>query len=134
MWRLADAYHKGQHTVQMGSNTNRVDYSYAGNVADAHILAADRLQSPTSDTVAGQVFFITDGDPIPYWNFPRLVWKEMGDDGSKKVTVLPRMVCLILAFFVELWCSFTGGVPQFRRFGVMYATSEQWYNIEKVRR
>lgn len=32
----------------MGNNTNLVDYCYVGNVADAHILAADRLAALAS--------------------------------------------------------------------------------------
>ena len=34
---------QGQHKVQIGDNKNLVDWAYAGNIADAHILAADRL-------------------------------------------------------------------------------------------
>ena len=136
MWRLADAYNKGQHKYQMGNNKNLVDYSYVGNVADAHILAADRLQetfsSPTGvDDVSGQAFFITDGKPRPYWDFPRMVFRELGDDGQG-IVELPKWLCLILAFFSELWASIFGGLPGFPRFIVIIATQEQWFNIDKV--
>jgi hypothetical protein len=137
MWRLAEAYKKGQHKYQMGNNTNLVDYCYVGSVADAHILAADRLaalaSSPpsTADDVSGQVFFVTDGKPRPYWNFPHMVFKQLGHDG-KDFVVLPKLLCLFLAFFSELWASIFGGPAAFPRFIVIIATQEQWYNIDKV--
>ena len=120
----------------MGDNTNLVDYSYVGNIADAHVLAADRLTaasiSQTSvDGVSGQAFFLSDGKPRPYWDFPRLVWKLLGDDG-KNVVVLPRWLCFIVAFFAEFLSNFSGKAPTFSRFAVAYSTTEQWYNIDKV--
>lgn len=133
MWRIADAYNKGQHTVQMGNNTNLVDVAYAGNVADAHLLAADGLASD-SGRIAGEAFFVTNGTPVPYWNFPRMVWKELGDDGRKKITVLPKFICLLIAFIMELWCAIVGGKPPFRTFDVKFTTCEQWYNIGKAQK
>ncbi|KAK0502013.1 hypothetical protein EDD18DRAFT_1317386 [Armillaria luteobubalina] len=43
MWRVAKLYDDGQHNVQIGDNTNLVDYLYAGSAAQAHVLAADCL-------------------------------------------------------------------------------------------
>jgi sterol-4alpha-carboxylate 3-dehydrogenase (decarboxylating) len=139
MWRLAQTYEKKQHKYQMGDNSNKVDYSYVGNIADAHILAADRIcstfvydaPSPPQDHVSGEVFFLSDGVPRPYWDFPRLVWKHLGDDG-KDVVVLPRWLCFVFAFFSEMSCKIFGGNPSFPKFAINYATREQWYSIEKV--
>lgn len=118
----------------MGDNTNLVDYTYVGNVADAHLLAADRIcSSVTSVTskISGQVFFITDGKPRPYWDFPRMVFRMLGDDGNEIVT-LPYLVCLVLAFMSEVWAKVFGGPPGFPMFIVKLATLEQWFNIDKV--
>lgn len=134
MWRLTQAYQKGQHKYQMGDNTNLVDYSYVGNIADAHILAADRLiaASPSSpDPVSGEAFFLSDGRPRPYWEFPRLVWKLLGDEG-KDTVVISTWLCFVIAFFAELMGKLSGKTPAFSRFNVAYSTTEQWYNIDKV--
>jgi len=48
---------------QMGYNDKLFDWTYVGNVSDAHLLAADHL-SRNTDGVAGEVFFITNGQPI----------------------------------------------------------------------
>jgi sterol-4alpha-carboxylate 3-dehydrogenase (decarboxylating) len=132
MWRLAVAYNTGRNNMQMGDNTNLVDMAYAGNVADAHILAADRLRSDSADLVAGQIFFISNGGPVPYWNFPRMVWREMGDDGKKKITVLPKLLLFIIAYVLEFWYGIRGLEPPFRVFDVTFTTTEQWFNIDKV--
>ena len=117
----------------MGNNTNLVDYSYVGNVADAHLLAADCLAGPVSasNTVAGQVFFITDGKPRPYWDFPRLVFGLLGDDG-KNITTLPYLLCVFMAFLSEVAARIFGGPPGFPMFIVKLATLEQYFNIDKV--
>lgn len=134
MWRLADAYNNGRNTMQMGDNTNRVDFAYAGNVADAHILTADRLKSDSADLVAGQIFFISNGTPLPYWNVPRMIWREMGDDGKKNVTAIPKLIMLIIAYILEFWYGIMGGEPPVRVFDVQFTTTEHWYNIDKARK
>jgi sterol-4alpha-carboxylate 3-dehydrogenase (decarboxylating) len=132
MWRMADAYKRGRNAMQMGDNTNLVDFAYVGNVADAHVLAADCLCSERADLVAGQIFFITNGTPLPYWDVSRMVWKEMGDEGNQKVIVLPKTLLLAIAYVLELWCWIIGVEPPLRAFHVQFATTEQWYNIDKV--
>lgn len=98
----------------MGNNANRADFVYAGNVADAHVLAADRLRSDVAHLVAGHVFFITNGDPVPYWNVPRMVWKEMGDDGKKAITAPPKILLLVVAYALEFWYGLVDMEPPFR--------------------
>lgn len=133
IWRLAKVLNDGQQNVQIGDNSNLVDYLYAGNAADAHVLAAERLfDAPL--TVAGEVFFITNGSPMRQWDFSRMVWRELGDDGSKTAIVIPRSIGLILATLAELWCRITGTKTEFNRFSVRYVTATQWYNIDKAKK
>ncbi len=84
------------------------------------------------ETVAGQIFFITNGQPIPQWTFNRLIFKELGDDGSKKIVIIPRALALFLAMITELVCKITGKKSEFNLFNVRFATAVQWYNIDKV--
>lgn len=131
MWRLAKVLEDGQHTVQIGDNTNLIDYVYARNAAHAHVLAADGLfEKP--DLVAGQVFFITNGTPRPPWDFNRMVWKGLGDDSTNRITTIPRIVGFLFALIAELWCSLTGTKTGFTIFSLRYITGTQWYSIEKV--
>ncbi|KAJ7141330.1 3-beta hydroxysteroid dehydrogenase/isomerase [Mycena epipterygia] len=82
IWRLAEVYEKKQYNMQIGDNTKLVDYAaYVRNVAHAHVLAWTKLISQP-ELVYGQAFIITNGEPVPQWDFARLIWKELGDDGK----------------------------------------------------
>ena len=140
--RLATVLQNKQHTIQLGDNTNLVDWVYAGNVADAHILAADRLPQAgslgvvTTHPVAGQVFFITNAAPLPGWDFSRKVWRALGaapaDLDPRNVVKIPTWLALCLAFVIENVCKILGKRTEFSVYAVRYATTTQWYSIEKV--
>ena len=105
-----------------------------GNVADAHVLAADKLalNSPDRDTVSGQAFFITDGKPSAHKQYTQVVWKIMGAkiDNPKRI---PYFICWIVAYLNEFkWRVFGGLRPALTLYIMRQATTEQWYSCEKV--
>jgi sterol-4alpha-carboxylate 3-dehydrogenase (decarboxylating) len=54
----------------IGSGENLFDLTYAGNVADAHVAAADALLAKgLAAPAAGRAFFITNGDPWRWWGY-----------------------------------------------------------------
>ncbi|KAJ9096784.1 hypothetical protein QFC21_005055 [Naganishia friedmannii] len=219
----------GQTRFQIGSNDNLFDWTYVGNVAHAHLLAADKLgssvtpddftyplpdvclstgdhrvptsrakplgpstaagssfeaneeeqtaakeykrskdlkddqeadlrpvlrtkmdqfssvvseqdPSTTSSTetskdcqVAGQAFFITNCEPMYFWDFARQVWKSMGHVSPSTIT-LPASVGIVLATLAEMWSKFSGKEAGFTRFRVKFATQKRYYNAERARR
>ncbi|GAB0489237.1 hypothetical protein MMPV_000454 [Pyropia vietnamensis] len=64
---IVDKAASGKLKYIIGSGTNRFDWTYAGNVAQAHEMAALAL-TPTSP-LAGSVYFITNDDPRSFWGF-----------------------------------------------------------------
>jgi len=64
--RLLDRGRK-QQLRKVGTCTNIVDISYVENVAEAHILAADNLES--SQTASGKAYFISQGTPVNLWQW-----------------------------------------------------------------
>ncbi|GJE87316.1 C-3 sterol dehydrogenase [Phanerochaete sordida] len=143
MHRLDTILKQGQHKVQIGNNKNLVDWAYAGNVADAHLLAADRLPAPDAadasmpHAVAGHAFFVTNGSPLPNWDFTRMVWRALGapprDLDPRNVTVLPRWLALSIARVAQAVCRLLGTSTELTVFAVQYSTATQWYNIDKAR-
>jgi len=239
------AYEQGQTSVQIGDNNNLFDWTYVGNVARAHLIAADKLDTPppalplselekqptsadevpplsdaeikllshtvlpiglTAKThriptcearplgpyvtlppngekiaaafedpdspvtprpvmrtrfdplsepslkrakvfnpdsnplqVAGQVFFITNGEPIYFWDMPRMVWNELdkyfpGKRTPKSAFKMSKSLGMAAAWGSE-WFGYLRGVdPVFTRFRVTFITATRWYNIEKARR
>ena len=54
---------------RVGDGSNLVDSIYVDNAADAHLLAADRLDAKrTQSPPAGRAYFISQDDPRPLWD------------------------------------------------------------------
>jgi sterol-4alpha-carboxylate 3-dehydrogenase (decarboxylating) len=122
---------------QIGDNTNLFDWTYVDNVVHAHVLAADKLG--TSRDVAGQVFHITNGEPLPFWDFPRMVWSRLAEAGvepvpTKRTICLPRMIGFLIAIIMEFLALFTRKEPTFTRFRVTYCCVDRYHDIEKARK
>ena len=121
--------------MQIGSNENLFDWTYIENAAHAHVLAADRLSPshPKHTSVAGEAFFVSNGEPWRYWDFPRALWREAGHIPGK-VTVIPRAVAYVLAAIMEFVCWLRGTEPTLTRFRVHYMCATRYCNIEKARK
>ncbi|KAJ7690078.1 hypothetical protein B0H17DRAFT_1134564 [Mycena rosella] len=99
------SWKRGTVHVQLGNSKNLCDKTYVGNVAHAILLASDKLSDPAAvDQVAGQIFFITNNDPRPFWDFMRSLWAGFDaifpDRATKKRSpvVIPRSLALVLAY------------------------------------
>lgn len=84
----------------------------------------------------GEAFFITNGQPIPFWDFPRALWYHYNGhvDSPESIVVLSLTFALILACLAELFSKLTGRPVQFTRYRVTYTACDRYYNIEKARR
>ncbi len=51
---------------RIGRQDKLIDSTYVDNAAEAHLLAADRLSN--SSPVAGNVYFVSNGEPRPIWD------------------------------------------------------------------
>ncbi|KAH9846100.1 C-3 sterol dehydrogenase [Lenzites betulinus] len=219
---LFQAWQRGQSHIQVGDNTNLFDWTYVGNCAYAHLLAADKLMPPSAEEsarmkeslkvalpyieattkrhwiptskcrplgpyvtpppnadellanwndpnyepdvlrpavrskfdqyseaalaraetdplqVAGQVFFITNGEPTGFWDLPRVVYRFFDDHfqrpNTKRRLVLPQSIGLILGSAAEWWAWLRGKEPGFTRYRVTYSCAWRCFNIEKARR
>jgi sterol-4alpha-carboxylate 3-dehydrogenase (decarboxylating) len=141
---LLKAYEKGQTRFQLGENENLFDTTYVGNVAYAHILAAvalmdtHRLSALPLDyeKVDGEAFFITNGQPVYFWDFVRMVWAEAGDKTEPgQVWVIGKDTGLMLASMVEWAFWFVGGrTPNLTRQKIRYSSMTRFYCIDKARR
>ncbi|KAJ1926770.1 erg26, C-3 sterol dehydrogenase [Tieghemiomyces parasiticus] len=81
-----NALAKRANLFQIGSNRTIVDFTYVTNVAHAHLLAAERL--PKFEAVAGEAFFITNDNPILFWDQMRALWSLVGAT-TRPVVVIP---------------------------------------------
>lgn len=90
-------------------------------------------ESDESLAVAGQAFFITNGEPIAFWDFARAVWFEYNGHVPKYTIALPVPIGLGIASIGEGIGWLSGKTPNLTRGKVVYSTVNRYYNIEKVR-
>lgn len=88
----------GKMKYVLGSGANMCDFTYAGNIAHAHLLAADALAGPKC-ALAGQAYFITNQEPRPFWTMMGDVCEGLGY--ARPRIHLPFLLVLLIAFVFE---------------------------------
>ncbi|KAI9838637.1 MAG: hypothetical protein M1819_004951 [Sarea resinae] len=139
---ILKAYRKGQTGFQLGDNDNLFDFTYVGNVAHAHVLAAIALLNTYARSTApldhervdGEAFFVTNDSPVYFWDFPRMVWKAAGDKTGTNVWTIPKDTGLKIATILEWLFWFVGKTPNLTRKQVRYSCMTRYYNIDKAKR
>ncbi|GMI64421.1 reticulon 20 [Hibiscus trionum] len=74
---LANLAKFGLEKFITGSGENMSDFTYVENVAHAHICAAETIDS-RAVSVAGKAFFITNLEPVMFWEFVSLILEGLG--------------------------------------------------------
>ncbi|PNH01364.1 Sterol-4-alpha-carboxylate 3-dehydrogenase, decarboxylating [Tetrabaena socialis] len=87
----------GKMKYVLGSGRNECDFTYAGNVAHAHLLAAAALRPGSA--VAGKPYFITNGEPKRFWGMMGDMCEGLGY-GRPRIH-LPYLLVLMLAMVFE---------------------------------
>lgn len=122
----------GQARFQLGDNSNLFDFTYITNAADAHILAAQALLGDKSDKVQGEPFFVSNDEPIYFWDFARAVWAHAGYYCLAPWKI-PKELSLVLASLAEWYSRLMGREPGFTKARVMYACVSRYYSIERAK-
>ncbi len=125
----------GKLKFRIGMTDKLSDFTYIENLTDALIAADERLTGPSS-TVAGQAYFITNGEPMAFWDFVSAVADACGY--AKPTKRMPFAVAYAVASVVEgldtLRGGTFGGEGKLSRFSVRYLCTHHWFRIDKARR
>jgi len=141
---IIDLYWKGQSRFQLGSNTSKFDMVYVSNVADAHVQLAFAMvreaENPALDgpPIAGEAFFITNGQPMLFWDVMRLVWRAAGDETRiEDVWIVPLWLAYTIAFVAEwvVWLITLGTrMPSINKRAVDHCSIEMTFSIDKAKK
>ena len=128
---------KGQLRVQIGRGIWLSDYTYVTNMTDAVLLADDALAKDGLNSIAaGQAYFITNGEPMPFWDFIRKVAARLGFPPIKYRA--PKSLIYAIAAVKEGIDTLKGGTLNaedgFTRFAIRYMCTHHYFSIEKARR
>lgn len=83
--------------------------------------------------IAGQAFFITNGEPVYFWDFAKTVWRGLGHVPPYTIAI-PAAIGLLLATLAEMFSKLMGKEAGFTRFRVSQSVQNRYYDIEKSRR
>lgn len=141
--KMITALRKGQSKFQIGDNNNLFDFTYVENVAHGHLLAVQALLHSHSmlpripldtEKVDGEAFFITNGQPVYFWDFARAVWRAGGDTlPLSGVWHLSQDFAWAIGGILEWGFWVLGKTPNLTRQQVRYSTMTKYHSIEKAR-
>ena len=138
---MVEAAASGKYKYQVGDGNSPFDWTYVGNAAQAHILAALALVkaglfSQHIDGVDGEAFLVTNDEPMPFWKFARALGAAAGYPTKEKIRVIPRTVGLTMAIIAEwlVWMtSFGRRKSNITRHGIRFSTMTRTFRIDKAR-
>ena len=116
---------------RVGHTRKLVDFTYIENAAQAHLLAGDRL-SPGSP-IAGKAFFISQGEPVPLWDFINRILK------AAHLPTVSRSISPASAYAAGWFCEILyrtlrlRGEPPITRFLAEELATSHWFNIAAAR-
>lgn len=117
----------------VGDAGNLVDISYIDNVAEAHVLAAENLNSATA-TAAGNAYFISQGEPVKLWDWINQLFERLDiPPVKKKMSFTKAYAAGTLMEGIYMWFGLTGEPPMTRFLAEQLARSH-WFSIARARR
>jgi nucleoside-diphosphate-sugar epimerase len=117
---------------RIGRANKLVDSIYIDNAADAHLLAADRLDP--GSPIAGRTYFLSNGEPLPTWD---LINRILACGGVPPVTrAVPTALAVGFGAVIETAYSLLGltGEPPMTRFLAHELSTAHWFDISAARR
>ena len=126
---MYDLIAKGETNFVVGDGNNLYDFMYIDNAVDAHILAAENLL--TTKTASGQAFFISNQEPVYFWDFMAYVWAQFGHVPKYKIHI-PMMLAYVVAWLLEIITWITGSAATLDRGSVQDGVKSHFSNNDKA--
>jgi len=116
----------------VGNGKNLADTIYIDNAADAHILAANKLDE--TPRISGNIYFISQGEPILLWNMINAILKAAGLDPVKG-SISKQTAWLMGAAFEFFYKTFQiNKEPPMTRFVADELATSHWFDISAAKR
>lgn len=123
---------QGKLKRAIGNRDKLSDFTYVSNLVDAVVMASEKL-GPNSP-VSGQAYFITNGEPMAFFDFIEKVLVELGYEPIKGK--IPYWVAYAAAAIAEGIDTLKGGTLNaengLTRFAVRYMVTHHYYSIDKA--
>lgn len=123
---------RANRLFRIGRRNPLIDLTYIDNAAAAHLLAADRLD--VGSPIAGKVYFIAQGEPVPLWDMVDRFLAVAGLPPVKRT--VPKGLAVAIGRGLEaVYRTFhLPGEPRMTRFLAHELSTAHWYNLDAARR
>ncbi|KAF5748373.1 hypothetical protein HS088_TW04G00326 [Tripterygium wilfordii] len=134
---LVSAARAGKAKFIIGDGNNVYDFTYVENVAHAHICAERALASEgqVSKNAAGEPYFVTNMEPIKFWEFTSLVLEGLGYERPR--IKIPAFAVMPIAHVVEWMYKLFGRygmkVPQLTPSRIRLLSCSRSFDCSKAR-
>ncbi|XP_059450393.1 3beta-hydroxysteroid-dehydrogenase/decarboxylase [Corylus avellana] len=134
---LVSAARAGKSKFIIGDGNNIYDFTYVENVAHAHVCAERALASEgkVAEKAAGQAYFVTNMEPIKFWEFISLI---LGGLGYERPSIkIPAFVMMPIAHLVDCTYRLLGPygmkVPQLTPSRIKLLSCSRSFNCSKAK-
>lgn len=143
--RMVDNAKTGRNKVRVGDGKNLFDFTYLGNCAYAHVLAAKALVEidpaapppPADKRVDGEVFVVTNDEHISFWEFVYAVGDAAGYPTKREeIWQVPAALFFAVVVVVEwaVWAISLGRrESSLNRKMVRYLSMTRTFDISKIK-
>ncbi|KAK4546045.1 hypothetical protein LTR36_002182 [Oleoguttula mirabilis] len=128
---MHDLIAKKETNFIVGDGDNIYDFMYIDNAVDAHVLAIENLLS--SGTAAGHAFFISNQEPVYFWDFLAAIWAQFGHVPSVRVHI-PMPIAWAAGYAFEWYTWLTGAAATMDTGSVKDGVRTAYSNNEKAKR
>jgi len=122
----------GKLKFEVGPGTHLSDFTYIDNLTDALLAAGERL-GPESP-IAGQAYFVTNGEPMGFFAFIKQILAEL--DLPPIRGRVPYALAYSVAALAEAWDTLKGGTLNaedgMSRFAIRYLCTHHYFDISKA--
>jgi sterol-4alpha-carboxylate 3-dehydrogenase (decarboxylating) len=124
----------GSLRLGVGRDRRLSDFTYIDNLVDALVLADRRLAEDA--TLGGRAWFVTNGEPMSFWDFVDRVLVAIGQPPTKgRIPFGMAYAAAALAEGAKALLGTDGGPEDgFTRFAVRYMCTHHYFSIERARR
>lgn len=125
---------QGKLSRCVGNRDKLSDFTYISNLTDA-VLAAEQRLAPGA-AACGQVYFVTNGEPMAFFDFVDMLLAQAGYPTIKGK--VPYWLAYSVAAIAEGIDTLKGGTLNaedgMTRFAIRYMVTHHYYSIEKAKR
>ncbi len=122
---------KAEKLWRIGSENKLIDTVYIDNAAEAHVLAGLHLSENPS--LSGKTYFISQGDPIPLWDFINKILLMVGKKPVNRI--MPVKVASSLGSIIEKSFSLLSikTEPPMTPFLAQELSTAHWFDISAAK-